>query len=245
MAAWVRRGTVFLVALCILLSASLACAMVIDESPVFPTPEDAIRHFVAALAENDFEKAVQAFAIDEYADGYDFNGMLDRLKALMPMTQMAPSEYEMFAEINKASALSTLANQTKMMVYSFFVPEVKGGTTMYVGGDREDAQAFAEAVDPGKLKNLKLLRIDPPVQHILNSEKNVENFTKMAVVYGAEEMTERIVLYELDGKLFLGGFGLLRYGEGWKILRLNSILANLSSFGTVEETTAEGYASLL
>lgn len=245
MAARFRRGIVFLITLCILLSTSFSIASAQEEAPVFVAPEDAIRHFAAALSENDLQKAFQACAVEEYAAGYDFAGMVDRLKVLMPMQQMAPSEYDLFVEMNKISAMGTLVNQMKMMVYSFFVPEVKEGTPMYSDGSLDHAKKFAEAVDPGKLKNLKLLRIDPPMQRILNSETNITNFQKMAVLNGAQEMTERIVLYELDGKTYLGGFGLLRYEGGWKIQRLNSNLTGLSSLGTVEETTMDAYASLL
>ncbi len=245
MAAWFKRGTVFLIALCILLSAIFPGALAQGEEPVFPVPEDAVRHFVAALSENDLQKALQACAVTEYAAGYDFSGTLDRMKVLMPMQQMAPPEYDLFVEMNKISAMGMLVNQMKMMVYSFFVPEVKEGKPMYSGGSLDDAKKFAEAVDPGKLQNLKLLRIDPPMPGILNSERNIENFHKMAALNGALEMTERIVLYELEGKAYLGGFGLLRYEDGWKIQRLYSNLAGLSSLGTVEETTADAYASLL
>jgi hypothetical protein len=194
-AAWLRRGTVFLIVLCILLTASLAIALAQGETPVFSAPEDAIRHFAAAIAENDLQKALKACAVDEYAQGYDFAGMVDRLKSLMPMQQMVPSEYGLFAQINRITAMGTLAGQMKMMVYSFFVPKVKDGTPMYTGGSADDAKKFAEAVDPGKLKNLKIVRIDPPRQDILSSEKNIENFHKTAMLYGAQEMTERIVLF--------------------------------------------------
>ena len=245
MAARFSKRTVSLIAQCILLLTSLSAAWAQEAAPVFLTPEDAVRHFAAALSQNDLQKALQACAIAEYAAGYDFAGTVNRLATLIPMQQMAPSEYDLFVEMNRISAMGTLVNQMKMMVYSFFVPEVKEGTPMYTNGSLEDARAFAKAVDPGKLKNLKLLRIDPPMQKILNSERNITNFQKRAALNGAQEMTERIVLYELDGKTYLGGFGLLRYEDGWKIQRLHSDLAGLSSFGTVEETTLEAYASLL
>jgi hypothetical protein len=215
MAAWLRRGTVLLIMLCILLPASLFSALAQGDTPAFSKPEDAINHFVSALSENDLQKALQACAVEEFAQGYNFAGMVDRQKAFIPIQQMAPSEYGMFAEINRIGAMGTLVSQMKMMIYSFFVPEVKDGTPMYVGGSVDDAKKFAEAVNPEKLKNLKIVRIDPPMQSILSSEKNTMNFQRMAELYGAQEMTERIVLYELDGKLYLGGFGLLRYGQGW------------------------------
>ncbi len=83
------------------------------------------------------------------------------------------------------------------------------------------------------------------MKSILESEQNVENFTKQAKLYGAEEMTERIALYELDSKTFLGGFGLFRYESGWKIVRLYSNLAGMSSYGAAEPASMETYVSLL
>jgi hypothetical protein len=205
------------------------------EDPVFAAPEDAIRHFVAALAENDLQKALQACAVEEYADGYDFAGMMDRLKALMPVAQMAPSEYDLFREMNRISAMGDIVRQIKMMVYSFFVPEVSEGTLLYSGGGLEEAEAFQSAVDPSQLKGLVLLLIDTPNKEIMYSETNIANFQKQAKIYGAQDLTERVVLYQLGGKIFEGGFGLLLYEDSWKIFRLNSNLAGQSSMGTVTE----------
>ena len=240
-----RRGIAFSITVCIILFTFLSAAWAQEEAPVSSTPEEAIGSFVAALCENDLQKALQVCAIEDYAAGYDFVGMVDYMKTFMPLQQMAPSEYGLYAGINAISAMYALTNQIKMMIYSFFVPEVGDGKPMYVGGSMDDAKAFATTVDPAKLKNLKLVRTDPPMQTLLNSEKNVKAFQRWADIYGADEMTERIALYELDGKTYLGGFVLLRYGEEWRIKSLNSNLAGLSVMGTVEETTPAAYASLL
>jgi hypothetical protein len=95
------------------------------------------------------------------------------------------------------------------------------------------------------LKDLKLLRIDPPRKDILESERNIANLQKMADIFGAQEMTERIALYQLNDKTYLGGFILLRYGESWKIYSLCSNLAGTSVMGGVEQISIMDYALLL
>lgn len=213
------------------------------ESQGFATPEDAIRHFYEALAANDFDKAIEACAVREQAESFDFPGSVERLKMHMPFVNMAPSTCEMFRDLNNTATAGAFAGQIKIMVYSFFVTEGLDGKP--VMADRNYAENFAKAVDPQKLHDLKLLRVDPPVKSLLESTKNVENFTKAAKIYGAEEQTERIVLYELNGETYAGGFGLYRYASGWKICRLNSNLAGQPSYGTVTKMTEQEYEGLL
>ena len=215
-----------------------------SSAPVFSTPEDAVSHFCQALAANDFEMALEACAVREQAEDFNFPGYVDRMKMHMLFANPAPSTSGLYRDLNEAALLGNFANQIKTLSYSFFVTKGLDGIPV-TPADRAYAEAFEEAVDPKKLAGLKLLRVDPPVKSILESAKNVENFGKMARLYGAEEMTERIALYELEGRTFMGGFGLYRYASGWKICRLNSILAGLSATGAAVETTAQQYAGML
>ena len=213
-------------------------------APAFSTPEDAVRHFCEALAANDFEMAMEACAVREQAVGFDFPGYVDRLKVHMPLLNPAPSTSGLYQDLNTATVLGNFANQMKMLIYSFFVSDGMDGKPV-TPADRAYAEVFEKAVDAEKLANLKLLRVDPPMKSILESGKNIENFTKMAKLHGAEEMTERIVLYELDGQTFLGGFVCYRYASGWKIFRLGSSLAGLSATGAAEAVTIQDYVEIL
>jgi hypothetical protein len=247
-----RAGGLALLTACALLFSLLALAPASAGAPAeggagapaFPTPEDAIKHFCGALAANDFAMALEACAVREQAEGFDFPGYVDRLKVHMLYTSPAPSTGDMYKDLNEAALMGGFANQIKTLIYSFFVTEGLDGTPV-TPADRAYAEEFERAVDAKKLANLKLLRIDPPMKSILESAKNVENFGKMAKLYGAEEMTERIALYELDGRTFVGGFGLYRYASGWKICRLYSNLAGLSAMGAAAETTTQQYEGML
>jgi hypothetical protein len=205
----------------------------------YTAPEDAVRHFVGAVRDNDFGKAMEACALD--ADGFDFEGTVNRIKALLPLTMPGPSQYGFFRDCNRAAQEGTIANQIKMFAYSLLTSCRLSSDPVYDLTD-QDLKDLIYSLDPANIAGLKTVSIDIPEPDIMGSEKNVENFTKTANLKGAEEMTERIALFELDGKYYLGGFQLMRYETGWKITGLNSNLAGTSAQGTVTETSLDEYA---
>ena len=187
---------------------------------------------------------MSACAIHEQAEGYDFSGFVDRMKMHTPILNLAPSTNDLYRELNSASVQGNFANQMKMLIYSFFITDGLDGRPL-MPADRSYAEAFETAVDAQKLANLNLIRIDPPMKTVLEITRNIENFTKMAKLYGAQEMTERIVLYELDCHTFVGGFGIYRYAHGWKICRFYSSLAGTTATGAVQPATLQEYIGIL
>jgi hypothetical protein len=67
----------------------------------------------------------------------------------------------------------------------------------------------------------------------------------MAKVYGADELTERLALVQVNGNHYAVGFQLVRYGGDWKVLGQVSNLAGTSSSGAAELTTPEDFAALV
>lgn len=209
----------------------------------FDTPAKAIEYFVAAIAENNASKALEACNINEYGENFDYAAYTERTGAILPVSVTgAPSGYSMYAEINRYTQASYLGTQIKGFAYSFFTDKGIIDATPLEGTDQIDA--FIESVDPAKLKNLTVVRIDTPYPDTMNKEETKALFKEYAAMYGADEQTEVIVLYELDGKHYGGGFTLLRYGKDWKISRLNSVVANQASSGAVTATTEEEYRYL-
>ena len=202
----------------------------------FATPEEAITFFVGAVANNDFSSAEQAFAVNEYAQKFDFTGYAAYLKSLLPLTMPAPPESPMYVTMNRATVLGDLTRQTKVFVYSFF--ETQGLDASVVPISNADAAAqFAKAVDPSGLKSLQIGGITTPSPDQYNSAANQAHFKQLAAFYGADNMAERAVAYTLNGQIFTGGFGLLQYGSDWKIFRFNSTLAGQPSTGAVTKAT--------
>lgn len=231
----------------VLLAALLLTASALGEeapAPGYATPEAAVEAFCAAFTAGDFDGAMAACCAREMADGFDLPANVDRVGAFMPYTYPAPAASETYRDLNYAGFLGALASQYKMLCYGFFVTDGMDGHNI-APADAVYAEAFQEAVDPANLARLTLVRVDPPRKDALESAENVKTFDKEARGYGAAEKTERIVLWELDGRYFVSGFTLYRYEGGWKIAGLVSSLAGVNIFGAPTEATEAEYLDML
>jgi hypothetical protein len=222
-------------------SVPIAAERVVDESfrvaeKDFATPAAALSHFVASVKANDLTAAFQAFAVNAYAERYDFKAYSTRIGAIVPMMQNAPGEYAMYDPLNRLALLSRYGGLIRNFIYSFNASMPLDQTFRVTSPDEVDA--FVASVDPTRLAGLTvadayLLRY--------NSAKAVEIVNGQNAPIGADESTEIFVLYQLDGQYFAGGLHLLRYGDAWKIDALGSSFAGTNASGVVTETSREEF----
>lgn len=84
-----------------------------------------------------------------------------------------------------------------------------------------------------------------PSPALVYHERNQENWNRTAAYYGADELTERVVLLLFEGDYYYVGFTLLRYGENWKISNASSALGNTNPLGAPQKITEEEFAELI
>jgi hypothetical protein len=203
----------------------------------FATPEAAIEHFAESIAKNDLAGALQAFAINEYADNFDFTAQTKRLAAIDMYQSLAPTEYAMYAQLNRLQLLSRYAAQIRFFSYSFHSTETLDGAIISNPTD-EQLSTFITSVNPEQLTKLTLAKI---IRIVAQPGRYLDTLKEQIKPVGADESTELLLLYELDRQYYFGGAHLLRYGEAWKIDSLNSFLANTPALGTVTPTTPEEF----
>jgi hypothetical protein len=208
----------------------------------FPTPEDAVRHYLSGVARGDASMLLEASAIDEMSAGFHFADSVDRLHAMLLTNGLAPAEYPLFADMDRVVVSSQILNQARMLVYSLLSTERLDGTTI-APADRARAEAFVTQVDPAGLAGLTVVDIRYSNAKFEHDPRNLENAAKLAAIYGADELTERLALVELDSKMYEVGFTLLRYGDDWKISSQFAALAGTPALGTAVPTTLEDYDS--
>jgi hypothetical protein len=216
-------------------------------APVFKTPEDAITHYFAGVAQSDVQKIKQAFAIDEMSEKFKFDQYAARLRAFLPTLSQSPAEYPLYVEANKLQLSSQIFNRVKMFAYSLLSNEdVAEGATVVLGADASTRmQQFIEDVDPKRLAQLELKKIGLPDKQLMSNARYLENAAKLAGVYGADEATERVALFSFEGNDYYLGFSLLRYGDNWKISSQVSPLSGASALGTPQPITVEEFEKMI
>jgi hypothetical protein len=201
----------------------------------FKTAEAAIRHFVKGLAANDLASALEACAINE-ADRFDFRAFVKRLGGI-PFSSLAPSQSLLFGQTNRLERLALLARQTKFMMYGLLLApdeaEEIAKWRFIKKTDEAWIASFARSCDSHRLRGLTVVKIKP-AHKLMNSERAHKIALAQAKVQGADDSTERIVLYRLNNAYYWGGMHLLKYGNYWRIDSLHSNYANTSLLGTLK-----------
>lgn len=212
----------------------------------FATPEAAIEHFISRLAAEDIQGALGACAVESLVEGYDYAAMTERLKIYMPTySSLGPSEYQLFRELNQLEQTATYSRQIRSLVLSLTAREdlvemAQSGKVVALSESDIAPREYIKGVNPDGISTLEYLRAEKPLPDQMDSEVGQANFTAQAKAYGGDEMTERLALLQCGGKYYATGFGLIRYGENWRIFRMNSAFVGQNSMGFAFPLEGEG-----
>lgn len=160
----------------------------------FSTPEEAVTVYMQGVTQGDISQIMQACAINEMSEKFRLDLYTDRVKALTPFAP-APSDYPLYVEMNKAQFTWQILNQVKNLAYGLLATENKVVEGQVVPIDAAGAAQFMEEVNPERLAQLQVTAMGLPSPEIAGSERNLDNWNRQAQVYGADELTERVVLF--------------------------------------------------
>ncbi len=207
------------------------------------TPDEAIREYMAGIAAADAGRILDASAIDEMADGHRFAESVDRLQAFMPHLMLAPAEYPFYVEVNRAQRADEIMGQVLMLAYGLLSGETIDGSPI-VPVDRAWAEGFVAQVDPARLAGIEVLDARFPHPDLGTDERYLKTAATMAANQGADELTERLVLFTFEGQTYSLGFTLLRYGDAWLVSSQSSPIGGTSPIGTATPMSVEEYVDV-
>jgi hypothetical protein len=174
------------------------------------------------------------FSPEFYGSSFNYDAYSRRLQAMLPVMSPSPSQSAVFAQLNRISMLSTLSRQVKMMLYSLLTDldenEMSGQTI--ANPDDGRISSFINSCDSRKISGLAVLKIKLPAA-VMNDDRARKIAVEQAKCYGADDSTERIVLYKLNESYYWGGVHLFKYGKYWRIDILCSAYANSSPLGNL------------
>ena len=214
----------------------------VPDQPVgatFATPEEAINAYLDGVAQNDVGKILGASAINEMSQGFRFDRSVERLQAMDLAFSPSPSDYPFYAEINKMQAAADILNGVKWLAYGLLSDEDMEAGLIYPV-DAERVARFITDVHPARLSTIKIKQIRLPDETLVKDTRYLEGAATLAAIYGADELTERVVLFSFEGSDYYIGFTLLRYADTWKIKDQASPLAGVNPNGAPQPVSEEG-----
>ena len=209
-------------------------------SATFGTPEDAIQAYLAGVAKADPQAILAACAIEEMSTGFHFDLYVDRLKAMILTTSLAPATSPMYIAMNRAQLTTRAYSSVRNLTWSLLSTEKIDGSTI-VPADKARADAFTAAVDPGRLAAIRVVDVRLSMPSLQKSATNLSNWAAQSAVYGADEMSEWVALISFESKQYVVGFTMIRYGASWKVEQQVANLAGTNSLGSAEPITTDGF----
>jgi len=243
-----KRVLFLIVCVAVLVAGSLLAGKHVtaqDPAVSFKTPEDAIKFYMQGVAQGDASTILQACAIDEMSEKVDFAAYIDRLGGVFsPITFQAPAQYPLYAESNRAQFTSQTLLQVRLFAYSLLSTEVVDPGKMITKFDAERVAKFLADVDPKRLSGISAMKVEALSKKMATSQY-ITSMNNTARVYGADESTERVVLFSFEGNTYIVGFTLYRYGDNWKISRAASPMSGLNSYGTAAKISEADFDKLV
>ena len=215
------------------------------EEQFFEKPEDAAWYFAEAVREQNYEKAISAFAVKSKAEGFDYAARARSLNAIVPGGGVP--DYDAYEYLNEQQFRYDAARQCQTfalsMLYQANGLDLKVYDTVSLSSENgPKLEEVMAAADPAQLSDLRMVRMDFfSLPGDLN--RTLRTVMRNASYYGADLTVDYVCLYELKGTYYSGGFSFLHYPQGWQIRALNSVLAGQTAAGEVEITTMADYLS--
>jgi hypothetical protein len=215
------------------------------QSPGFASPEAAIKDFADGVRGAELGRALGDFAIEENLAGYDGKASEAYLQALVGLSTRMPGADDASLQVNRWMLQGQAANQVFRLVSSLLAPEVDLDQPT-VDPDGSVYSTWASEMKPSRLATLSIT--DPvavPGPAVAAKPEYTKIISTQTKIYGADQLVDRVWLYQFDGKSYIGGAQLVHFPNGWKILRLGSPYGNMSSSGVVKPGSQDDIDAML
>ena len=165
--------------------AAASAAQIVIPQRGFPSPDTAITHMAQGVAAGDASTAIDAFAIDDAAEGFDFDRYVRRLLSIDPQTP-SPSTSALYRELNRATLLGRAAGQLKNFAYGFLTRSPVDSQAIVLRSGASPAR-FRTSVDPKKLAGLTVVQVAPVPAPRVKDPLYTRTLRDQAAFWGADE----------------------------------------------------------
>lgn len=207
----------------------------IVEGMGFNSPEDAAEAYLEGLRNTDLNCMISTFAVESYAENYNFEAAMNRMKVYVPSQEIKlPNSNEFITAMNIESRRSSVTNMILRQYLFLCDSEFDQSQPQIMEDDLVISEFVAQLnknLNTNKFQTLEVLGFIPPeaLTDMYSSEQNQKNIARLAEIYGADELVCRVAVFELDGSRYMLCLDAVDYGGKWYISQFGGNIGALMS----------------
>lgn len=201
------------------------------ESSAIETPVQAAEAFYQAVKDNDMDAINSLLAASDMAESVDVSEMLERNRYYDISGTLVQPVNETAITLNRKRLEGAFYLQLQYFYFGFFINDIftsdekeifeRPNIALFDNSDMaEKIVELMEEVDYDSLKTLELYDVIETNSLMDENGGRGNSFRLLREIFGAEDFTRVIVIYQLDDNYYGGGLGLIQYTDGWKIYDL-------------------------
>lgn len=206
------------------------------EGPGFATPEDAAKAYLMGLQDQDVEAMLSAFAVESYAQRYDFSAMVERIRSYQPAFEMRlPGANEYTQQLNIEGRRNQIVNQIIIQYMTYNTPEALNDYAPVTFEDSAAIAAFVEKLEDDMqdyvFADIEITGTMQPedMSEMYLADVNQQNIARQAEIFGADadDVANVVITFEADGHEWVFCPQAIRYDGKWYLQSLQGNIAVL------------------
>ena len=214
------------------------------EGEGFDSPENAALAYLEGLRDLDLHRMISTFAVESYAENYDFEAGLNRVQVYQFGQEIKLPNANDFAT---ALNIESRRSRVSFIVLSHYLylchPEFNRVNSIVLKSETDIRNFIAELninLNTPSFKTLKILGSIPPLvlHDYFQNPKNMENMERLATVRGADSLVSCAAVFTLGGKEYILCLDAISYGGKWYISELGGNIGMLLAIPVFSMGTA-------
>jgi len=202
----------------------------------FDTPEDAVVAYLEGLRDLDFDRMIDAFAVEVIIEHYDLESSLNRIRLYDSTFAMLPNANEFATTLNIEMRRNRIITWIRTHYLALTHPELMMEDNLFrihyriaEDGAADFILSLTDALNAIEFQSLEVLGfLLPELSEIQMSQHQEEHIRQWTIEQGADQLVGRIVVFELDGHKYLLFADVVNYGDRWFLNSVGGLFASLA-----------------
>ena len=238
-----KRIVAMILSMLLMLSCAALGEGVRFEGEGYDSPEAAVEAYISHFNEGDVWGMVSTFAVETAVDHTDPRALAIKYAAFIPSSASQAPRANAYT---RALAVGLRANELvsgfyqQMLAYGWPLEDsaFNNNTTSFHSSDREaEIDAFYDGIEASDFANaqgqIEFVRFmtseEVGVAKVYDGKANQDNIEADRVIYGCDELADRVALVRIAGVDYVQFMTCARYGDRWYNFRPHGYMANFSN----------------